>query len=371
MKVFAAVSVWALMLLALLSPAALAQDATGWARLDSAPPEPPEGFVSEMRGAIRWVYPPNATDEVEELSEQATSVWLELEDDLGVDVPDALEVRVARGPEEMRELAPTLRPPPNYASGVAYTDLGLIILTLTAPETWETPNLEDVFAHELSHIALRRAVQGRPLPRWFVEGLAIHQSGERSVARFQTLYNGALSHSLIPLERLSGAFSERSHEVSLAYAQSGDIVEYLRSADDRHPQRFRSLIYELSQGETFEDALLEAYSVTPFALETEWKSAVEEQMSSIPTLVGGSTFWVLASLLVLWAFRKRRRAAKATLDRWESEEQEAHEAFARAEAAIDAQLAASDDVLVITQPGPPQDPGVPTVEIDGQNHTLH
>ena len=343
-----------------------AQDADGWANINGRPPPPPAGFEIRQADAMRWVYPESASDEVDELVEHAHSVWPQLQHDLGADVADEIEIRVARGPDEMRRLAPAGRPPPNYATGVAYTDLGLVVLSLTAPETWETPVLDDLLTHELSHIALRRAVGSRPLPRWFVEGVAIHQSGERSAARFRTLYSAALAHELIPVRNLSAAFSERSHHVNLAYAQSADFVDHLRSGDDRHPERFRTLIRSLREGNSMDAALQAAYAISLRSAEIEWKSTVRQRMSAIPTLVGGGTFWVLASLLVIWAFRKRRREARHTLEQWAVEERQEEELGLQE--ALDLTLVELEQSYAMTRS---PDAGVPTVEVDGQSHTLH
>jgi len=345
-------------------------DASGWARIGGPPPPPPEGFQIRNVGEIRWVFPDVASDEVELLAPEAERAWRLLENDLGVDVDDAIEIRIARGPDEMRELAPPRRPPPSYATGVAYTDLGLIILSLTAPETWQTPELEPLLVHELSHIALRRAVEGRPLPRWFVEGVAIHQSGERSLARMERLVDATLSDSLIPLSELDARFPERTFDVSLAYAQSADIVEYLRANDSQSPLRFSRLIRNLREGKTFSESLAAAYGATPDDLEDAWRAGLEDRSSAVPTLVAGSTFWVIAAVLVVMAWRRRRRRAKEKLDRWEHEERATQAAAALAEQRALPGQPSERALLVSDVPGR-REPGVPTVEIDGQNHTLH
>ena len=69
-------------------------------------------------------------------------------------------------------------PPPAYAVGVAYPALGLVLLTLSAPDTWERPDLDRVFIHELAHVATHRAAGGNGVPRWLDEGIAIHVAGE-------------------------------------------------------------------------------------------------------------------------------------------------------------------------------------------------
>lgn len=344
-------------------------DIAGWAAVpQSVIPDAPDGFHERQEGNILWLYPDSAADEVDALAPTAADIWQRLEGDLGVDVDDDVQIRVARGPEEMRTLAPTLRPPPAYASGVAYTDLGLVILSLTAPESGESPDLPPLLIHELSHIALRRAVQGRPVPRWFVEGLAIYQSSERSIERLERLYQASLSDSLIPLSDLDHRFPNDSFEVNLAYAQSADIVKYLREGETRGESRFHDLIEGLAEGSGFEAALMDAYSLSPQGLEAEWHDSLDDKATALPVIVAGSSFWILAIAFVIWAWRRRRKRSDEKLAQWEAEERSRDEALARIEAQLDAQLL---NLQAPTAPRTRRTSPIPTVTIDGETHTLH
>ena len=72
--------------------------------------------------------------------------------------------------------------------------------------------------------------------------------------------------SLIPLSELSARFPSRSHDVSLAYAQSASLVGFMRSDDGRR-RKFERLVKELREGATFSAALFETYYMTPGDLE--------------------------------------------------------------------------------------------------------
>ena len=141
---------------------------------------------------------------------------------------DELVIRVARNPREMRALAPADMPPPDYATGVAYSRWGVILLTMSSPQSWEPPDLEVVLVHELSHVALYRAVAGNDVPRWFNEGVAIHQSEARMLPRMESLLRAAAQRSMLRLSELDDHFPNRPHEVNVAYAQSADVVGFLR-----------------------------------------------------------------------------------------------------------------------------------------------
>ena len=355
-------------------------DAAAWEPPDStdlpALPEPPEGYVTLESRGVRWVYPDGAAYEMEALADTWADDWATLEADLGVDVDDALEVRIARNPEEMRALAPAWAPPPAYASGVAYGHLGLVLLTLSAPDTWERPDVETVFVHELSHIALRRAVNGHPLPRWFVEGVAIQQSGERSLERVKALWEGHFGDRLIPLAQIDRSFPSNPHEVNLAYAQAADLVRYLRR-DARSGRRFQMLVGELGEGEPFDEALSDAYALTVGQFERDWRGSVAERARALPLIVGGGTFWVIAAFLLIAAWRRRRKQSKARLAVMAEEERGHDEALASLEALAEVRLRdlANQDgggFVVHLANGPAtRETDVPTVEHDGHHHTLH
>ncbi|MEM7136587.1 MAG: peptidase MA family metallohydrolase [Myxococcota bacterium] len=320
-------------------------------------PEPPQGYETEQVGAITWTFPRAEKDRVTPLIEGAAAHWQQVQDDFGVPVDDTLIIRVARNPREMAEMAPTGYPPPEYATGVAYPAWGVILLTMSAPDSWHPPDLEVVLVHELSHVALHRAVNGHQVPRWFSEGVAIHQSEVRLLPRMESLLRAAAQHSMLRLSELSKRFPDKSHEVNVAYAQSADIVGFLRDTENDE-RRFHRLIQSLRSGDTFDAALSSAYGWTSIGLEREWRESLRTRYRILPALFGGTTVWVLAAILVVIAYRRRRRYHKLKLEEMGHREEL--------------------EALTTLPPPPPEplsdvvaDTGVPRVEHDGESHTLH
>ncbi|MEM8609752.1 MAG: peptidase MA family metallohydrolase [Myxococcota bacterium] len=337
---------------ALLATTAAAQD------IPEAPlPAPPEGYETEQVGPITWTFPVALRDRVVPLIESAPQHWIDVQNDFGVPVDDDLVVRVARNPREMKQMAPVGYPPPEYATGVAYPAWGVILLTMSAPDSWHPPDLEVVLVHELSHIALYRAVAGEDVPRWFSEGVAIHQSEVRLLPRMESLLRAAAQHSMLRLSELSHRFPERPHEVNTAYAQSADVVGFLRGTENDQ-RRFHKLIRSLRAGDSFDVALSEAYGWTTIGLEREWRESLRTRYRILPALLGGTGIWVFAAILLVIAYRRRRKYHRLKL------EEMAHREELEA---------------LTTRPPPPpeptaevvQDAGIPRVEHDGESHTLH
>lgn len=354
----------------------------------SALPPSPAGFAQRIEGEVRWDYPEAAAALVDELVIALRTDWPRIERELGADVADALVIRIGRDPEEMSALAPPLAPPPAYAVGVAYPASGLVLLTLSAPETWERPDVPQVLAHELSHVALHRAAGGHPVPRWLTEGLAIHQARERSFERVQTLWDATVRGTLIPLDDLSRSFPSRPHQVSVAYAESADFVEWLRRRGDGDRQ-FAELVSRMARGQPFETAVSQTWSAGIGQLEHEWRAGLAERYGALPLLLGTGVIWALIAILVVLAWLRRRRDARATLSEWAIREREADEAAAAPAlllrpapagpqgATLAREQDASDDDEDDLDDDPPHsdaprsEPHVPTVVHDGRNHTLH
>jgi hypothetical protein len=241
--------------------------------------------------------------------------------------------------------------------------------------------LHTVLAHELSHVALYRAVAGASVPRWFSEGVAVQQSEESGFGRFRTLWEGTVRGSVLSFDRLSRGFPARRDEVDIAYAQSADFVGHMLSGKEER-SRFRALLEKLRQGSEFSAAVESAYHVPLSYMEREWRSSLTQRFGRWPMLLMGLTsLWALGAVLVIIGYIRARARHRATLERWEAEER-----TAMATAALTIPITSLTDAAPSTPPaGAVQsslddffdnrpaghEPGVPTIVHDGQSHTLH
>jgi hypothetical protein len=276
---------------------------------------------------LKIAFPASVDSRVTPLLEETDAFRSELGGWLGQNVLDHVEVRIARSQEDMNALAPVGLPPPRYAVGVAYSALHLVLITLREPKTAEAVDLAEVLRHELVHVALFDATQGHHVPHWFNEGLAVQLSGESSFARMRTLWDATLSKTLIPLADIDKSFPDENQKVSIAYAESADFVRFLSRDEDR--ARFGSLIERVRKGTAFDRAL-----------------------------TGSSMLWALIMGILVVAWVRRRRKARETLARWAKEEAEED---ARRAAVVEAM----DDATFVVRRS------VPTIQHDGEWHTLH
>jgi hypothetical protein len=329
-------------------------------------PALPGDFYQRDNGWMNLAYPPSVDERMEHLVLTATDVKARLALELGQPVLDHVEVRVGRTPEEMAALAGTDLPVPPYATGVAWPALHLVVLSLQSPGSAEAPDLDELVAHELTHVALEDAVLGHHVPRWFTEGLAVHESGEKSWVRTHTLWDATLSRTVLPLADLDRGFpDDNRYEVSIAYAESADFLRFLLRGTDR--ARFASLVVRVRNGEPFDAALADSYGATLRVLEYEWRKELGERYGYVPVLTGGSVIWVGVVFLMGIGWVRKRKQARAKLAEWEAEERAMETAMAAAKAR-------TLDELGDEQPmGPAIDrkPPVPMVEHEGNWYTLH
>lgn len=330
-------------------------------------PNPPAGFVRQQAGFIEFAYPPETRERIQPLIEQAPHIREELAARFGRPVLQSVRVHVARTPGEMATLAPAGAPVPSYASGVAYSQIGFVLLTIFPDPPNAQLDLMEVFRHELAHVALYDAMGGAKVPRWLNEGFAIHLSGESSLSRVGLLWPAVLSGDVLPFAQLDRGFSSRSGNVSLAYAQSADVVRYLLRTRDA--QRFNLLLNRMRGGDNFEQALNQSYGLDLAGLEYEWRDDASRRYSFWPVLLSGSMVWIGVLGLFALAWRSHRKRQQATLERWAREE--AQEDLLRQQQAR---------LHIVLQPTAekPELPahravevGVPKVEHEGDWHTLH
>lgn len=343
----------------------------------------PAGFNTYDGGWIKFVYHPSIRERVQPLIADAAATRSALTEWVGQPVLSDVRVVVARTPGEMATLAPPNAPYPDYAAGVAYPEIGLVLLTVKPVHPNSAQDLNEVFRHELAHVALEDAVGGRPVPRWFNEGFAVLASGETSFVRMQTLWTATVSDNLLSLGQLERTFPSEENEASIAYAEAADVVRFLVKREERH--RFRGLISRLRDGETMDSALLNSYGEETSTLESEWRDEVAKRYTFWPVLFSGSLIWAGTLGLFALGWRKKRRKARATLARWKTEEALEDEARSRIPLRVDPAAPAprvhivlaqgqNEDVPTALPPAAlPRLPEieVPKVEHDGQWHTLH
>lgn len=225
------------------------------------------------------------------------------------------QVRIARDEREFLELQP-YQAHIDWAAGVAYAELSLIVLRLDKDMLL---TMDETFEHEVSHLLLLRVLPNRP-PRWFIEGLAIHQAGQDLLQKLETVSAAAFSDGALPLDRLDESFPSTAGGRELAYAQSGLVVSYMASRFGK--KSLAKLITALSYGMRMPDAMPRVYGVTLARFEEDWRGTLS-RFAWLRGLTDSWGMWFALTLLFLTAVavrvvrtRRRRRQMEPPDSDW-------------------------------------------------------
>jgi hypothetical protein len=317
----------------------------------------PDNWTTAATPHFTFHYHPKAKARVAPIVENAEHELDRIKSLLGIDHMDPIEVRIARNIHEMAAVKPGAEPPP-WATGLAMRSDRLILVTLTATDDSHITDAEDIFLHEVVHIAEWDAAGGNKTPIWFSEGLAIHVSGEFSFQRSKVLMEAAIRNKLLPLSELSDKYPGDGRRVNVAYAQSADLVGWLE--ENYGPGFLSALLWRVRKGDEFHAALESLAGASMRQIQNDWMGRLDVWYRWMPSITGGATLWVLIACLLLLGYMRRRRQARKVYDRWEKEEE------ARQKQMEEILLEHWDPSAI---PKPSDDKS--HVEHEGNTHTLH
>jgi len=233
---------------------------------------------------------------------------------VGLETPGP-PIRVILAPEGS---GPAVLVPP-WISGYALSHQGLIVLLPQRIPSYPDASLEEVLHHEVAHVLIDRASGGRPLPRWFHEGLALIAGGSWGFDDRSRLTLALLADRPVSLAELEERFAGERGEVNRAYAIAGAFV---RDLVDRYgPRAAPRILSGVARGLTFEAAFRAGTGVSLAAAEDSFWRRQTFWYRWVPILTSSVTLWLLITLLALWAIQRRRRRDAALRRLWDEEDE--------------------------------------------------
>lgn len=223
-------------------------------------------------------------------------------------VKGPIDVWVATDADAFAAGFPEGNPMSEWAAGVTFLDEQRIILRAHGSAML---TLNETFDHELAHVLAHtyETGAGRPLPRWFHEGLAIWQAGEGVLSRLETAMRAASSGHLLSWQELSTAFPNRGTKVEIAYAQAALMVK--RMVTLAGPRAVIGILQDAGQGIPFETSFATRLALTPEEVFDKLDEDLESTSSPFLFLHDGNALWSLMTLVFLvvawWRVRDRKR----------------------------------------------------------------
>ncbi|MGH9346059.1 MAG: hypothetical protein ACRD26_02225 [Vicinamibacterales bacterium] len=234
----------------------------------------------------------------------------------GLEIPAAVEVTLV--PED----DPMAQGTPRWVVGQAF---GIRSVAIFPQRVTRYPHdsLESVLRHEVVHLALFASAGGRPLPRWFHEGVATSVEAGWGVTDELRLLVAALAQPTI--DDVSELFrSDAQPGTHLAYRLATALITDIR---DRHgadvPGRIAARVSASPGGSATGQAFLRAFAAetgeTPDAAAAlAWRS-YRNWSRWVPALASASAVWSFILVLAVVAYLARRRRRAHQRSRWEDD----------------------------------------------------
>jgi hypothetical protein len=216
------------------------------------------------------------------------------------------------------ETSNTARDVPEWIAGLALGRTGVVVLFPDRAPVYPHDTLEDVLRHEVAHVLIGRAAGGRPVPRWFHEGVAMAAEQPWGLEdRTRLMYELALGPRTA-VEELDRLFAGSRREQTRAYVLAGAFVrDLLDRAGFTAPAE---ILRRVARDARFEAAFANVAGVTVFDAEERFWRRQRLWSTWVPLLTSTTAVWMLVTLLALFAIRKRRQKSAALRRRWNEEE---------------------------------------------------
>jgi hypothetical protein len=145
----------------------------------------------------------------------------------------------------------------------------------------------------------------------------------------ETLAGMSWFGGIIPLAELDRSFPREELPAHRAYAESYDFVGFLSRRgrwedreDDGDRWPFRRFLAAIAAGRDVDTAAKLAYGRPLVELFDEWRTTLGQRYMLMPVGLLGLALWCLVALLLVLAWRKRRKQNRMRLALWDTEEQE-------------------------------------------------
>ena len=194
---------------------------------------------------------------------------------------------------------------------------GDIIIFPERVSSYPYDSLESVMRHEVVHVALNIRAGGRPLPRWFHEGVAVSiESGWGSGDRLRLIVAGFSGPPLDDVTRLFA--SDARPDTTQAYLLAAALVEELRRT---HGAAFPGrLAARVATGVPFASAFeIETGETPAHAADRAWQS-YRRWTRWMPLATSASAVWGLILVLAFVAFFIRLSKRTQQRRRWDDED---------------------------------------------------
>ncbi len=191
-----------------------------------------------------------------------------LSHDAGAELQQKVEVYAYASTQDLHD---AMLFPQEWMGGAAFPEYGTLAVEA---DLSDLASAKRDIAHEMAHLVTYQMTFNpySDIPTWLDEGLSMYAEGDLS-GSFQAALNSAVAQNrLLSVETLSSSFPADIEQARLSYAESYSIVSFLIHQFGR--DKMRDLLETFKQGSTYDQALLEVYSVDTAGLDNLWRASL-------------------------------------------------------------------------------------------------
>ncbi|MEK6777254.1 MAG: peptidase MA family metallohydrolase [bacterium] len=252
------------------------------------------------------------------LADLSEKIYADIVFDAGVEPRPGIEIYIEHTHEAFLSRQPHPVKAQEWAAGLAYPELNLVILKAPHAALYGTIDPVKTLRHELSHLVLHQALAGARIPRWLDEGFAMYEAREWTLRTTAVITTVTLKKNFIPLTSLEHEFPVAFSEAEVAYAQSFSMVSYLLSSHGR--DAFHQFILNLKKGEALSQCMQNAFGISFYEMEQKWHKYLRLRYTWIPVITSSAALWFLVSVSFLFVYLRKKHQARQTVMEWELED---------------------------------------------------
>ena len=210
-----------------------------------------------------------------------------------------------------------------WTAGYAIGDAGHIVLFPSRSPRYPHDTLEDVLRHEVAHVLISRAAGGRPVPRWFHEGLAVAVERPWGLEDRSRLAWELVAGPRLTTREIDALFGGGQGAQSRAYSLSAALVrDLIREHGSTAPAGILGLV-KTDAG--FEEAVASVTGRPIGAVEDAFWDRQRVWTVWMPLVTSDSVLWLAVIAVAALAVWRRRRRSAQIRRQWEEEERAAAE----------------------------------------------
>ncbi|GEM_PF-2265757 len=209
---------------------------------------------------------------------------------------------------------------PEHLAAAAIPDEGRIIINGQQFRQSSPGEQQVTLTHEFVHLFIGAFVVDRT-PLWLEEGLAMHISGDLEQAASSWQLTLAYSTGrLLPIDELTGSFPSDPAQRALAYRQAYSLTSFLLK--QHNPVNGAAGMLEELADPVRGPRLTEWLDDLPLmrAYEAQWKKTLHDFWSWVAVLGSGGVLWAIITAMFLYAYYRRKRANRQTVQKWHDED---------------------------------------------------